>query len=421
MLLSHKTTLQLNPDELNILGHMCYAAYKLWNICNYERIHYKELDLADGASYPNWYYQKKYHKSDLWYKQLPSQTAQEVCKQLDKAWKSFYVLQKTGNITNPQPPRFKHDGIAVTYMQNAIVHEEGSDIIRLSLSKQFKEYMSQTYGIDDNYLFLKNRIFKNVSHIKQIKIYPPVHNKCNVIVVYEVDDVEILRDNGRYLSIDLGLHNLMTCYDSSNGRTFIVGRKYLSLCHYYNKEIARVQSQWYQQQDKHNVQHLKTSKHIRRLYLRKGNVINDYLHKVTRHLADYCKENHIHTVVIGDMTNIRKNKNLGHVTNQKLHSLPFAKIYALLEYKLALYGIGFIKQNEAYSSQTSPLQPKVSKKNACKSNRKQRGLYKDGRCVWNADCVGAYNILRLYMDQHKKEGMAHLPEIAIPEVIKVAV
>ena len=44
---------------------MCYAASKLWNICNYERHHYKELGLE---KYPDWYYQKKTHKGNLWYK-----------------------------------------------------------------------------------------------------------------------------------------------------------------------------------------------------------------------------------------------------------------------------------------------------------------------------------------------------------------
>ncbi len=51
--------------------------------------------------YPDWYYQKKAHKEDLWYKQLPSQTAQEVCKLLDKAWKSFYALKRSGGIEIP--------------------------------------------------------------------------------------------------------------------------------------------------------------------------------------------------------------------------------------------------------------------------------------------------------------------------------
>ena len=44
--------------------------------------------------------------------------------------------------------------------------------------------------------------------------------------------------------IDLGLHNLMTCYDSGNGKPFILGRKYLEIERYFQKEIARVQAQW---------------------------------------------------------------------------------------------------------------------------------------------------------------------------------
>ena len=44
---------------------MCYAASKLWNVCNYERRRYKELGLE---KYPDWYYQKKAHKGDLWYR-----------------------------------------------------------------------------------------------------------------------------------------------------------------------------------------------------------------------------------------------------------------------------------------------------------------------------------------------------------------
>ena len=53
MLLTCKTTVKLNNNSENIIGHMCYAAYKLWNVCNYERIHHKELDLP--VNYPDWY------------------------------------------------------------------------------------------------------------------------------------------------------------------------------------------------------------------------------------------------------------------------------------------------------------------------------------------------------------------------------
>ena len=418
MLLSHRTEISLNNDYSNIIGHMCYAAYKLWNIGNYERMNYKELGLSE---YPDWYYQKKYHKVDLWYKQLPSQTAQEVLKLLDKSWKSFYVLQKTHGIDNPRPPRFKQAPIVITYMQNAIVHEKDSDVVRLSLPKQLKIYMSETYGISDNYIYLKNMVFKVTEAIKQIKIYPPEGNKCDIIVVYEVEDIMPLPDNGRYLSIDLGLHNLMTCYDSTNGDTFIVGRKYLSICNYYNKEIARVQSQWSSMQSEKGIKYPKSSKHIQQIHKKKNNSINDYLHKVIRYIVSYCVENQINTVVIGDITNIRKDNDLGNVTNQKLHSLPFAKIYMMLQYKLKMKGITLVKQSEAYTSQTSPLSRDVSKESAQKSNRIKRGLYKDGDKIWNADSVGAYNILRLHLSAKKINVELDPNELKNPYVAKVAV
>ena len=142
---------------------------------------------------------------------------------------------------------------------------------------------------------------------------------------------------------------------------------------------------------------------------------------MTRWIANYCKENQIHTVVIGDLKNIRKNKNLGKVTNQKLHALPYDKIYILLEYKLACYGITLVKQSERYSSQTSPLKEKVSKENAAKSNRVKRGLYQDGIYTWNADCVGAFNILRLYFDAQKIDITPDAMSIKSPYVLKVAV
>lgn len=418
MLLSQKTTIEVNDIYANIIGHMCYAAYKLWNVCNYERRNYKELGLTQ---YPDWFYQKQAHKDNMWFKQLPSQTSQEVCKLLDKAWKSFYKLMETGGIENPHPPKFKHNGIAITYMQNAIKRAQDPTKVRLTISKDLKAYMSKTYGINEDYLYLENQIFRNADNIKQIKIYPPVNGVCEIIVVYETPDVLPLGDNGKYLTIDLGVHNFMTCLNSVTGESFIVGRKYLSLCRYYNKEIARVQSQWYSIQSKKGVQYPKTSKHIQKLYTKRNNSVNDYLHKMTRYIVNYCKKHDIHTVVIGDITGIRKDKDMGHVNNQNFHALPYKRIYELLKYKLASEGIAFIMQKEAYSSQCSPLSPKVSKRYAKPQNRVKRGLYKDAGYTWNADCVGAYNILRLYLKTQDKQILLLPKNIKQPYIAKVAV
>ena len=92
----------------------------------------------------------------------------------------------------------------------------------------------------------------------------------------------------------------------------------------------------------------------------------------------------------------------------------------MLTYKLALEGIRLEVISEAYSSQTSPLAPEVSRKYAKKSNRVKRGLYIDKEYVWNADCVGAFNILRLYLKQKKIDLALDAKSISHPYHFKVA-
>lgn len=413
MLLSKRTTLKVTDEQSNVIGHMTYAARKLWNICNYERHNHKELGFE---KYPDWYYQKSAHKENIWFKSLPSQSAQEVCKLLDKAWKSFYALLKTGGVENPKPPCFKKENIPVTYMQNGVKRTSDTQV-RLAVPKALKQHMSQTYGIDINYLYLENKVFQGIDLIKQIKLYPPENGKVKAIVVYEVAEPDVLPDNGRYLSIDLGLHNTFTCY-SSLGESFIIGRKLLSIMRYYDKEIAHYQGVSDSQQVAAGVKYPKPSKRVKRLYQRKKDSIKDYLHKCTRAIISYCESNDIHTLVIGDLTGIREDTDFGHITNQKFHAFSYAQIYLMLEYKCRLAGISFVKISEAYSSQCSPVTPEVSEEYATPNNRKNRGLYVLDKTVWNADSVGAYNILRLYSENKYK---APTDVLSSPYLLKVAV
>ena len=80
------------------------------------------------------------------------------------------------------------------------------------------------------------------------------------------------------------------------------------------------------------------------------NCIHDYLHKVTRAVVNYCKANDIHTVIIGDITNIRRNKNLGKVTNQKLHAPQVTKEYAKKcnRTNRGLYKVFYLKQSPKF-------------------------------------------------------------------------
>lgn len=396
MLLAKKLKIEVTEEQCCYFSHMCYAASKLWNLCNYEKYNWKELSLE---GFPNWYYQKKKWKNNFWYKLLPSQTAQEVCKVLDKSWKSYNSLTKKKRIKNCKPPSNKKTPMPITYMQNGMKHN--GDTVRLSLPITLKQMVKESDGIDKNFIYLQHKVFSQVGNIKQLMIFPPQNGRCDVVLNYEIEEPKLFPDNGKYLAIDLGIHNLATCYDSANSKTFIVGREYLAICHYFHKEIAKAQSALAKTQSALAKQHQYTSKRLKNLYKKRNNSIQDYLHKLTKFITNYCVENEINTVIMGDLTGIKNRiTNRDKKYNQKLHELPYEKISILLKYKLACKGINFVLQNECYTSQCAPNTPSVERKYANKSNRVQRGLYVSEGNIYNADAVGAYNILRKYCDEH---------------------
>ena len=94
---------------------------------------------------------------------------------------------------------------------------------------------------------------------------------------------------------------------------------------------------------------------------------------------------------------------MGHKTSQKLHGLPYNRLYIMLEYKLKLYGIQLIKQEESYTSKASfwdkddiPIYNNDNPQSYSFSGKRiHRGMYQclNGKCL-NADVNGALNILR---------------------------
>ena len=87
MYLTKKIIYEPTEIELNILNSLAFSSAKLWNVANYEKKNYKSLGFSQ---FPDWHNQKKRLKDDFWYKNLPSQTAQDVLDRLQKSWKSFF-------------------------------------------------------------------------------------------------------------------------------------------------------------------------------------------------------------------------------------------------------------------------------------------------------------------------------------------
>ena len=105
----------------------------------------------------------------------------------------------------------------------------------------------------------------------------------------------------------------MTCYDSENGRAFILEEN-ISLERYFHKRDRQsAVSMVYTTIGKRN-KISKSSKHIQRPAGEKQNAVKDYLLKVTRWIAEYCRKE-IRCVVV-ETFEISGKKRYGHKTNQ---------------------------------------------------------------------------------------------------------
>lgn len=157
MLLTYQFELNVDEKTSIILGHLCYAASKLFNVGNYERKEYQSLGFE---KMPDWYDQKKRLKDSFWYKSLPSQTSQDVLARLNESWRSYLTLhykwkrkkengllkEKDGE---PQAPYYKKDGyhMNIKYLNGQFKIID--NMIRLSIPKKLKEHLLEKYQIEE--------------------------------------------------------------------------------------------------------------------------------------------------------------------------------------------------------------------------------------------------------------------------------
>lgn len=406
MLLTYQFELNVDEKTSIILGHLCYAASKLFNVGNYERKEYKTLGFE---KMPDWYDQKKRLKDNIWYKSLPAQTSQDVLARLNESWRSYLTLhykwkkkKENGllkeNDGEPQAPYYKKDGyhMNIKYLNNQFKIID--NMIRLSISKKLKEHLLEKYQIEEPFYYIKLK--RKFDDIKQIEFSYVNKNRYKVYVIYEKQQVNIKEDNKHYISIDIGTKNLLTVYDNKGSSFIVSGQSLLNTNYYFSKKIAYYQSKF----DKCYPNHKKgeTTNRIKHLFNLKNRRINLTLHRATKKIIDYCLSNDISKVIVGDLSgllNVKKdfvNNKEKRRYNQNIRVVCFKKIYSLLSYKLQLNGIELIKVNEAYTSSCLPNSKEVSERYSNKTYRVKRGLMKCQNYIFNADSVGAYNIMRVY-------------------------
>lgn len=229
----------INPssDVALVLGQLTYAAWKLWNIANYER---KTWTKESGIPYPNWFEQKKRLKEHFWYKNLPSQSAQELLHTLDGAWRSFYKLKETGGVENPKPPKYKQENFNMKYLKDGFKVLSGNRV-RLAIPKQLRGYLQEKFGFKNTFFYVDvpNHLQLKAEHVKTLEFKPLSGGKYELIAVVETPDREedpIL--SAKFMSIDSGVNNFLTCYLHDGGSYIFSGRQLLATERYFDKVIS---------------------------------------------------------------------------------------------------------------------------------------------------------------------------------------
>ena len=168
------------------------------------------------------------------------------------------------------------------------------------------------------------------------------------------------------------------------------GKPLKSMNQYYNKKKGKIQSQIKKNHNKNWSNSLAT------LALKRNNKIKDYLHKSSRLVVNYLKQNEISQLIIGYNKNWKCQVNLGKKTNQSFTMIPFATLLQMLEYKCKLAGIDCSIHEESYTSKCSALDfESIKHHEKYLGKRIKRGLFRTkNKILINSDVNGSLNIGR---------------------------
>ena len=379
----------LSKKEFRNLKYLSHIAKNLTNEAIYNvRQHYFQ-----NKKYLSYNENYKMLKNSENYKKLNSNMAQQILKEVDGSFKSFFGLLKLAkngqyNFKDIKLPKYlAKDGFTTLVIGFVRLKD---DILIVPYSNSFKKTHQEVK--------IKLPPVLKDKKIKEIRIIPKQHSRYfEIQYTYEVEEVQRELNKNNALGIDLGINNLCTCV-TNTGTSFIIdGRKLKSINQYYNKTNAKLQSI----KDKQKIEHITLRQ--KRIARKRNNRINDYLSKAARIIVNYCLNNDIGKLVVGYNEDFQRNSNIGSINNQNFVNIPYGKLRDKLIYLCKLYGIEFKLQEESYTSKASffdrdeiPIYDKEnSQKYIFSGKRIKRGLYQTstGKLI-NADCNGALNILR---------------------------
>jgi putative transposase len=378
-----------NDPRYTVIDAAAFKSKNLYNAALYEtrqafifqskRLSYKQMD-------------KLMQKHEA-YEALPAKVSQQVLKQLDEAWDSYFEACKaykedpskfTGH---PKLPKYKHK----TQGRNLLVYT--LQALRGGQSKKGIQGIIQPSG-------LPIEVQTRQQNIDQVRIVP--RNGYYVVeVIYTKEPMQAKVDPSFCVGIDLGVTNLAAIASNREGFVprLVNGRPLKAWNQWYNKRMKELKKKL-PKNDRERV-----TKQMERTTNTRNRRIDHYLHTASKRIVNFLVEEGVGTVIIGKNPLWKQACEMGRRNNQNFVFIPHARFIDMLTYKAALVGIQVEVREESYTSQASFLdldpipdyQPNDGEEHVFSGKRigRRKRLYRtrDGRMIC-ADINGAYNILR---------------------------
>ena len=312
------------------------------------------------------------------YSLLPAQVSQQILKVVVRNMKSYVKSikdwKKNPSKYNgiPKLPRFrKKGGMNSLIFTNQLAKMKEDGIIHFS---------QQLKGLT---IKVRN---KSIQSIQQVRIIPKGLYFL-VEVVYEVPDTPLSKEKGGVAGIDFGLNNLVSLvFDDFSSPILYNGRPLKSINRYFNDKVKDYKSILYKtQKDKIS------SRKLERLYQKRNDIMDNYLHQISRHIVNLLVEKNITKLVVGkNVYQKQRNKLMNFV------QIPMLRLLAYLRYKCERVGIECVDVEESYTTGTSYLDGEEPVKEQYNIERRiSRGIFltNKGQRI-NADVNAAYQILK---------------------------
>jgi putative transposase len=359
---------------------LCSLSSKLWNEVNYtrRRMFFEKRSVDLETTYKEFY--EKYKTL------IGSATTQQILNKDDEAWKSFFKLlklKKEGKlppfITGVNPPGYKKKN-----NKRVLWSAVRKDQYRVEGDKMILKGLGAIGRIELKY--------KGLIHLKgeqgRLEIHcDPDRKKWYAHISFEVSEKAVrgvwtnVPRQPKYnlvIGIDIGVNNLMAVYVENGLSKLVNGRPLKAISHYWRMKIAEYQSTL----SKYG---LKTSRRLRSMHSKWRREVKAYIDSKVRQAIEWLYSIRVSIIKVGYPKDIAQENGDFNTVHVWTYGYLLRRVYEVAEE----YGITVVYVDEAYTSSKCPVHGL-----GC-GERIKRGLFKCTKLnkVFNADLVGAYNIL----------------------------